>query len=108
MLVGFLIELLVGMLCIIMGLLIWLKRRVSLIHDYHYQKVSEKDLPAYSRGIGLGLIVMGAGICMSAFLLLVKPSLWCDIPMLAGIVGGILILNKTQKKYNGSWFSGQM
>lgn len=91
------------MLCVVLGLLIWKKQKVSLLHDYHYRNVSEADLPAYARLMGIGVVTVGAGICATGVLNLFKSVLWW-IPLAVGIVGGLIVLHKTQKKYNGSWF----
>ena len=34
----------VGMLLLVFGLLIWRKQRISLLHDYHYDKVKEEKI----------------------------------------------------------------
>lgn len=104
MLAGFIVELAVGLLCIAIGLVIGIGKKVSLIHDYHYRNVAEKDLPAYARLIGTGLILIGVGICATGFFNLTKSDLWW-IPLLAGFAAGFPVLHRAQKKYNGSWFS---
>ena len=104
MLVGVIVEAAVGLLCIVMGLVIWKKQKVSLVHDYHYRNVKKDDIPAYTRLLGIGLILIGAGICVTGLFNLFESDLWW-IPMLAGFLSGIPVMNKAQKKYNGSWFS---
>lgn len=104
MIVGVIVDLAVGLFCVVFGLLIWRKQKVSLIHDYHYRNVKKEDIPAYTRLMGIGLILIGAGICITGLLNLLASSLWW-IPMLAGFVAGFIVTNKAQKKYNGSWFS---
>ena len=104
MIFGCLVEFAVGLLCVILGLLIWIQKKVSLIHDYHYQNVQETDIPAYARLIGIGLLLIGGGICMTGLLNLVESTLWW-IPLVVGILAGLIVMNKAQKKYNGSWFS---
>ena len=104
MIAGAIIEGAVGLACIILGLLIWKKEKISLLHDYHYQNVKKEDIPAYARLMGIGLIVIGAGICLTGVLNLFNSPYWW-IPLAGGIVSGILVLNRAQKKYNGSWFS---
>lgn len=103
MILGFLIELAVGLLCAVMGLLIWKKQKISLIHDYHCKNVKKEDIPAYSRLIGIGMIIIGVGVAATGFLNLFELSLWW-IPMLTGFVAGLAVMNAAQKKYNGSWF----
>lgn len=101
MIAGFVVELAVGLLCVIFGLLIWLKQKVSLLHDYHYSYVKSDDIPMYTRLVGIGLIVTGIGVCISGvFILVFFPYWW--IPLLVGIPTGLTILCIAQKKYNGS------
>ena len=44
MIFGLIVEFGCGALCIVMGLLIWLKQKVSLVHDYHSRNVKKEDL----------------------------------------------------------------
>ena len=104
MIFGVIVELAVGLLCVVLGLVIWIKKKVSLVHTYHYKNVKQEDLPAYARLLGIGQILMGIGICVTGLLNLLKSALWW-IPMAAGFVAGFIVMNKAQKKYNGSWFS---
>ena len=104
MLVGVLTELAVGALCIVLGIVLWKKQKVSLVHEYHYKNVKKEDIPAYTRLLGIGLILIGIGICGTGLLNLFESSFWW-IPMLIGFAAGIIVMNKAQKKYNGSWFS---
>ncbi len=104
MVLGCIIEFSVGALCVVMGLLIWKKQKVSLIHDYHHRNVKKEDLPAYTRLSGISMILIGGGICVTGLLNLFESSLWW-IPLTVGIVLGFLVMNMAQKMYNGSWFS---
>ncbi len=104
MIIGVIVDFAVGLLCIILGLMLWKKQKISLIHSYHYKNVKKEDVPAYTRLMGIGLILIGVGICITGVLDLLYSSLWW-IPLLAGFVMGFIIMNKAQKKYNGSWFS---
>ena len=103
MIVGFMIDLICGLLCIAGGLMIWKKQKISLLHDYHYRNVEEADIPAYTRRMGIGLILVGLGCILTGVLHLFDSSLWW-IPMSAGFVSGLFVLHKAQMKYNGSWF----
>ena len=104
MIIGYTVELMAVLACIVLGMIIWKKQRVSLIHDYHYRNVKEADIPAYARSIGTGLILIGAGILITGILDLMGSSFWW-IPMLAGFVIGTAVIVAGQKKYNGSIFS---
>ncbi len=104
MVFGVIVEFGAGLLCIVLGLLVWLKQKVSLVHDYHYRNVRKEDIPAYSRLIGIGVALIGAGVCIAGLLNLLYSSIWW-IPMIAGFIAGFIVMNRAQKKYNGSWFS---
>lgn len=101
MILGCIIETAVGALCIVLGCLIWFKRKVSLLHSYHYKNVKEEDLPVYCRLVGIGLILMGLGIVTAGVLNLFYLSLWW-IPLVVGFVSGGAVFVYAQKKYNGS------
>ena len=102
MIVGFIIELIVGTLCITFGLLIWKKQKLSLLHDYHYKNVKEEDISAYCKLMGIGLMTIGIGICLTGLYSLVFENLYGLLILLLGFVVGIIIISKAQK-YNGSW-----
>ena len=101
MILGALIDLLVGAVCVIMGVLLWKKQMISLLHDYHYKHVKKDDVKAYTRLIGIGLIITGAGVIISGVLDLFYSSLWW-IPLSSGLIIGISIIITAQKKYNSS------
>ena len=103
MIIGLIIEFSAGILLTALGLSVWKKKNVSLLHDYHVRNVKEEDLADYSRLMGQGLIVMGAGVCVCGLLDMMSLSFWW-VPLVAGFVIGFLMMNKAQKKYNGSWF----
>ena len=73
---------------------------VSILHEYQYRRVKKEDIPAYTRKMGIGLIIIGAGIAVTGLMNLVCPSLWW-IPFLAGFVFGLADIFGAQMKYNG-------
>lgn len=101
MVFGMLIEILTGAICVVFGLLIWKKQKVSLLHDYHYRNVKTEDIPAYAQQMGIGLIIMGTGIIITGLLDFVSSSFWW-VSLIAGFSIGSIVLYRTQKKYNGS------
>ena len=68
MIIGVIVDFAVGLLCIILGLMLWKKQKISLIHSYHYKNVKKEDVPAYTRLMGIGLILIGVGICITGVL----------------------------------------
>jgi len=94
----------VGALLIVFGLLTWKKQMVTLLHSYHYKNVKQADIPAYAKQMGLGQLVIGAGLCLSGLLRLVVKGFLYWLPFVLGLAAGLLIFHKAQMKYNGSWF----
>lgn len=104
MIVAFLIELPIGLLCVGLGLLIWLKQKISLVNETQWQNVKASDVPAYTRLIGIGLLLMGVGICLTGVLNLFWSRFWW-LSLLLGIAAGFVVFAQAQKKYNnGAWF----
>ena len=101
MIFGVIIDIAVGAACDVLGLLIWKKQKISILHDYHYKNVKKSDIPAYTKQVGIGLIIIGLGIIITGLLNLAHSSLWW-LSLLAGFVIGLIILYRAQKKYNRS------
>ena len=47
---------LIGVIFLILGYMVWKKEKISLFHDYHYDKVSEEDKTAFCTISGARLI----------------------------------------------------
>ena len=105
MIFGMIVFLAVGLLCLVFGLLLWKKQRISLVHDYHTRKVKEADVPAYTRLMGFGLLAIGAGCVLTGVIALglERPLGWIALP--AGFFVGLALMLRAQKKYNGGIFS---
>ena len=101
MIFGVITELAVGAICIVLGILLWKKQRITILHDYHYKHVKKDDIPAYTWQMGIGLIIIGAGIIITGLFNLAYSALWW-IPLLTGFVIGLAAIYRAQKKYNGS------
>lgn len=68
----------VGIVLIVMGYLIGIKGKISLIHFYHYKRVAEEDKPILCKKVGLGNLMIGAAILL--------------VPLLKGLVGETIAL----------------
>jgi len=68
MVFGIILFVAVGLLLIALGLVIWKKQKITLLHDYHCKNVKLEDIPTYTRSMGIGLIVMGIGLCLTGIL----------------------------------------
>ena len=100
MILGSLVMGLVGLLCVVLGLLIWKKQKIDLLHDYHRDKVSQDNKPAFCKLSGLGILFIGAGILISAVTLPVIESLWSFLPFGVGFILGLSFLLYAGNKYN--------
>lgn len=64
--IGSIIVAVIGIVFIILGYLIWKKEKITLLHSYHYEKVSSSDKEAFCKLSGQGVISIGiADLCRS-------------------------------------------
>lgn len=90
---------LVVIILITLGTLI-ARGHVGLIHWYHYQRVSEKDMPKYCCVMGSSLWVIGLS---EAIPLVLDSSLGVGL-MLLGCGVGLAIMTYGQFRYNHGFF----
>lgn len=106
MLFGYIAFFSVGLMLIIFGILIAFFKKINLIHDYHVQNVKEEDKNNYLSLIGISLIIIGISIiCMGILLIILTNKKLAFIPLVGGLLIGIIIIIIAQKKYNGGIFS---
>ena len=104
MIFGVIVLFAVGALCVVLVLVIWKKQKVSLVHDYHHQNVREEDLPAYCKQVGVSLIFIGAAIVLDGVANLFSWEAFGYAALAVGTLGGLAIMHRAQKQYNGGWF----
>ena len=100
MLIGVLIEGIVGIICAVLGYLIWKKEKITLLHDYHYDKVKEEDKKAFCTLSGLGVFTIGTGLLVTAVLLGITESPWSFVVFGAAFVLGVILLIYAGIRYN--------
>ena len=100
MILGVAILTIVGALCVIFGVLIGKKQKISLLHDYHYNKVTEENKAVFCAIVGRGLLLIGAGILASAVLLGVTDSALSFLAMAVGFIAGFGLVIFAGQKYN--------
>ncbi len=93
--------LLVGILCIVLGLATWKKHRLSLVHSAGYSAVKPENIIAYTSLVGFGVTFIGIGICLTGMLNFVTRSFLMRLPAIAGMIAGFIFINKAQREYNG-------
>ena len=91
---------LIGIVFIVLGYLIWQKEKISLLHDYHYDKVSAGDKKAFCTLSGLGIISIGIGLLLTAVITGITDSVLSFIAFAIGFVTGLALLIYAGVKYN--------
>lgn len=94
----------VGLVLIVFGLVTWKKQTTVFLHSYHYRKVREEELPAYTKLMGVGQIVVGIGFCLSAPLQLLGKKTASRAVFIAGLAVGLAFILKAQTKNKTSDF----
>lgn len=92
--------LLLGGLFVALGLLIWKKEKITLIHDYHWDKVAESDKKAYCTLSGIGVLVIGVGMLLCVPIFCMTDSPIGLAPFAIGFVVGLILLIAAGRKYN--------
>lgn len=76
----------IGILFLALGYLLWKKEKISLLHDYHYDKVSEENKKAFCTISGSGVISIGTGLFTTAVIFGITDS---ALSFIAFAIGGI-------------------
>ena len=90
----------VGIALLIMGFLVWKKEKIGLLHDYHVDRVAPENKAAFCRLSGIGLVLIGAGLTVTAVLLAVTNSAASFLCFAAGFAAGLALLVTAGVKYN--------
>ena len=90
----------VGIVFAILGWLIWKKEKISLLHEYHYNRVTEEDKKVFCKLSGIGVLIIGIGLVITAIVLGVTNSSWSFIFFCCGMVTGLIILIYSGIRYN--------
>ncbi|MBU3172462.1 DUF3784 domain-containing protein [Clostridium estertheticum] len=91
----------VGLYFISIGWRIWKKEQITLIHDYHYTIVAEKDKKSYTEKMGKACILIGIGMILWVIIDFVSKASYGWICFGIFFVWGLVMIFKAQKKYNG-------
>lgn len=97
---GAIIEGIVGIILVVLGYLLWVKKKISLLHDYHYDKVAEEDKDTFCTISGMGIFIIGLGFLVTAVIIGITNSPWSFIVMAVGFVVGLVFLIYAGLKYN--------
>ena len=95
---------------LIMGILLMavsvpnLLGNVRTVHRHNRRRVSQEDIPAYSRMMGIGTMVIGASVAVAAGLLMLSGQEAFYWIIAAGCVAGLAGMAFAQFRYNGGLF----
>lgn len=90
----------VGIVFVVLGLLMWKKEMISLLHDYHYDKVKEEDKKIFCTISGVGVTTIGIGMLVTAVVGGIIDSPLSMIPFAVGFIVGLGCLIYAGAKYN--------
>ena len=90
----------IGTVCAVLGLLLWKKEKIGLLHDYHYAAVTEENKKDFCRLSGQGVLCIGIGLLVTAVLLAVTGRAASFLAFAAGFAAGLGLLIYAGKKYN--------
>jgi hypothetical protein len=95
----------VGVVLIVLGYRTWKTQIILFLKQYYYRNVKEEDMPAYTKAMGIALMVIGAGPVLSGLLSLLTDSTASWAPALILFLVGFLLINRASMKYHGDWFT---
>ena len=90
----------IGSVFITLGYLMWKKEKITLLHSYHYEKVSPSDKKAFCKISGWGVISIGIGLLVTAVIIGITDSVLSFIAFALGVVVGLVLLIYAGAKYN--------
>ena len=108
--VGNIVTLLVGIVCIVLGISN-MRGNISSLHSYHRYRVSEEDRIPFGKQVGLGTMIVGIGIIV--FSILSSITLYTENKifilagtafLIVGIILGLVISFRAMIKYNKGIF----
>ncbi|MCR4577441.1 MAG: DUF3784 domain-containing protein [Clostridiales bacterium] len=98
--IGALIMAAVGALLVYLGILVRNKEKITLLNEYHRDKVAPENRRAFCRLSGSGLILMGAALAVTAALFGATESPCSFICFAAGFSVGLGMLVTAGRRYN--------
>lgn len=93
-----------GTVFTILGWRIWKHEQISLIHSYHYTKVTPAGKKPYTSRMGKALILMGVGMYLAGIIDFIFRSGHGLIAFGVCFIGGLVIMTLAQMKYNHGIF----
>ena len=98
--IGTIIVSFIGIIFIILGYLMWKKEKISLLHSYHYDKVSAEDKKIFCTISGIGILIIGSGLLITGIIISTTVSVLSFIVFAVGFVVGLVMLIYAGARYN--------
>ena len=92
--------LIVGLICVILGLQLCKKQKISIVPNYLHGNVEQQDVKDYTRLIGIGLLIIGISTGFTGLIDYFFEIGMCYIIFVLGYIVGFVFMNKAQRKYN--------
>ncbi len=92
-----------GIVLIVLGIVNY-KGNISSIHWYNRRKVSDADIPKYGKCVGIGTIICGISLLVTAILEIVLQNPIVEVVIPVGLVIGLVFIFYGQFKYNKGLF----
>lgn len=93
-----------GLIFLYLGWRIWKREQITLIHSYHYTKVSEEDKRSYTEVMGKSLIFIAIGLVLTGVTGFITKTSYGWIFFIIFFILAFIKMSKAQKKYNNGWF----
>lgn len=81
-----------------------IKGNISSIHWYNRKNLKESDIPKYGKCVGLGSVIIGISLAISALLEMIFKSNIYDYIITVGCLIGVIVILYGQIKYNKGIF----
>lgn len=91
---------LIGFTFIVFGYFIWKKEKISLLHSYHYDKVTNENKKAFCVISGIGVTIIGVGLLITSIIIGITDSEWSFVAFIIGFVIGLIMLIYAGLRYN--------
>ncbi len=92
-----------GVILLVLGITNY-KGNISSIHWYNRRKVSEADVPKYGKCMGIGTMIFGGTLLVTALLEIILQNPIVEIVVFVGFAVGLVFLLYGQFKYNKGLF----
>ena len=94
----------IGIIFFILGILMWKKQLIWILHSYHYKNVKEEDKKEFCKLIGISLCLISMGIIISGVIEYIFKTELAWIASIVFLIVGFTIITYTEYKYNGGFF----